>query len=82
MPKTYLTQEDRTRHRLSAWVQQEKKTNKVTDKELGDEYGISQQGVNRKIQEKFIGNMDFEFFAFLVRKFGMDEETFHYIIGS
>lgn len=77
MPKVFLTNEDRAVHRFALWVRGEKQIQKVSDTELAEGLGITQQAMSRKIR---LGIFDMKDFAYLVVKLGMDMETLKYIL--
>lgn len=79
MPKVYLNDWDRACHRFASWVQGEKKSHNVTDTDLAEERGIKQPCMSRKLRLESFSMTDFVFFA---KKFGMDKNTFDYIIGD
>ena len=79
MPRVYLSDQDRACHRLATCIRGEKKLRKVNDTELAEEHGISQPAMSWKIRnEKF----SFQDFVFFVQKFGFDDDTIHYILGT
>ena len=78
MPKVYLNEKERMCHRLSTWVQGEKKRLKVTDTDLASEHGISQSAMSRKLR---VESFDYKDFVFFVQKFKPDDDTLRFIIG-
>lgn len=78
MPKVFLNERQQMCHRLATWIQGEKKRLKITDTELGNEHGISQSAMSRKLREE---SFSFEDYVFFVQKFQPDNDTLRYIIG-
>ena len=76
MPKSYFC--ETASDRLQSWVLGKKQRTGMTDEALGKERGITQQAISRKIKQK---TFRFEDFVFFVRTFGMDYDTFQYIVG-
>lgn len=50
MPKSYITRESRQQARFSAWLYGCMKTNHITQAELSERLGITQQGLSQKIK--------------------------------
>lgn len=78
MPKVFLSERDRLCHRLATWVQGEKRLAKVTDVDLGEEYGITGSAMSRKLR---LESFDYKDFVFFVNKFKPDTDTLLYIVG-
>ena len=78
MPKVFISDLDRSCHRLATWIQGEKKIHNINDTELGKDHGISQSEMSRKLR---LENFDFKDFVFFAKKFEMDKDTFDHIIG-
>ncbi len=79
MPRVFLDDQDRACHRFASWIQEKKKLCKTNDTVLAEEHGISQPAMSRKIR---LECFDFKDFVFFAKKFGMDKDTFNYIIGE
>lgn len=78
MPRVYLNEMDRCRHRLAAYVQGEKKREKVTDTDMAEEQGISQSAMSRKLR---VESFSFDDFVYFIQKFQPDNETLRFILG-
>lgn len=52
MPKSYITTEQRQRAHLSAWVYGCLKTSGITQTQLAERLGISQQALSKKIKSQ------------------------------
>ena len=52
MPKTYITKEQRQRAHLSAWVYGAMKTSGITQTQLAERLGCSQQKVSKMLKHQ------------------------------
>ena len=78
MPRVYLNERQKLCHRLATWVQGEKKRLNLSDTDLAEEYGISQQAMSRKLR---LEQFSFSDYLFFVQKFQPDNATLLYIVG-
>lgn len=52
MPKTYITRESRQRAHFSSWVYGVMKTSGITQTQLAERLGITQQALSKKIKSQ------------------------------
>lgn len=52
MPKVYISREQRQKAHLAAWLYGNMKTCHVTQEQLAERIGVSQQGLSKKIKEQ------------------------------
>ena len=71
MPRVFLNETDKLNNRLAAWVYGELKVNGISQRELAEELGISQQLLSYRLKNKLISFSDF---ACFVRVFKPDEK--------
>lgn len=79
MPRVFLSEADRARHRLAMWVQGERHSRKMSQQTLADGRGMHRTAMEYKLKSESFSFDDFVFFA---RTFGMDYDTFQYIVGT
>lgn len=71
MPRVFLNEQDKLNSRLASWVYGELKVNGISQRELAEELGISQQLLSYRLKNKAISFSDFTCF---VRVFKPDAE--------
>ena len=79
MPKAYLTEQDRLNARLTAWVYGQMKLNKVTQRDLAEELGVSQPAVSWKLNNH---SYDFTDICCFVRVFKPDAQELNRLLGG
>ena len=79
MPKVYLSEQEKLNSRLTAWVYGELKVNGISQQELAEELGISQQLLSYRLKNKLISFSDFTCF---VRVFKPDAEEVMRLVGK
>jgi len=79
MPKVYLTENDRARARLTAWVYGQLGLNNMTITALAEKMGISHQALSRKLRDR---SFSFTDYAFFVKEFQPTEREQKEIIGN
>ena len=72
MPKVYLTKERRASERLAEWVYGQMKIKRITQKEIANRLGISQQAVYNKLRRR---SFEFEDLICFVEIFRPDIRT-------
>ena len=72
MPKVYLTKEQQASYRLAEWVYSQMKMQRITQKEIGERLGISQQAVYNKLRRR---SFEFEDFVCFVEIFRPNVKT-------
>lgn len=78
MPKSYLTDEERTRSRLSRWVYGELKVRRLSQTKLAEKRGISRQALSQKLQR---ASFDYTDFVFFVKEFQPTDKELRELIG-
>jgi transcriptional regulator with XRE-family HTH domain len=79
MPKVYLNETEKLNSKLTAWVYGELKVNGISQRELAEELGISQQLLSYRLKNKLISFSDF---ACFVRVFNADQEEIARLLGK
>ena len=59
MPKVFLSDNDRLSDRLVAWIYGEMKCQKITQRDMAYELGISQAAFSQKLKNRSISFKDF-----------------------
>lgn len=78
MPRVFLSETEKLNSRLTAWVYGELKVNGISQRELAEEMGISQQLLSYRLKNKLISFSDFTCF---VRVFKPDEKELLRLTG-
>lgn len=71
MPKVYITEEQRASARLAEWVYGQMKMQRITQKQVAKERGMSQQAIYNKLQRR---SFDFEDLICFVKVFKPDDK--------
>lgn len=79
MPKVYLSENERLNARIAAWVYGQMKVHHITQRQLADERGISQQAICQKLQKH---SFDVTDFACFVRVFEPEQEEVMRLLGA
>lgn len=79
MPRVYVTTNERLCARLAAWVYGQMKVNRITQRELANRRGVSQQAISDKLKYH---RFDFEDFVTFVELFNPDDEEIRRLIGG
>lgn len=78
MPLVYLSEQERLNSRLAAWVYGQMKTRNISQKQLADERGLSQQAISKKLCKQ---NFDFEDLCTFVRVFEPELDDVKRLLG-
>ena len=78
MPRVYLNEGQKLCHRLAAWVYGHMKVQHVTQRELAEKRGISQQAISAKLRNRAF---DFEDFLVFVAIFQPESEELNRLVG-
>ena len=78
MPKSYITKNQMLSERLAAWVYGQMKVQHVTQRELAEKRGISQQAISAKLRNRAF---DFEDFLVFVAIFQPESEELNRLVG-
>lgn len=79
MPKTYITQEQRQQAKMSAWIYGQMKIQHITQAELAEKMGITQQGLSKKIRNHTFSYSDVLLF---VKVFEPDQKELAMLLGQ
>lgn len=79
MPKVYLTKEQRASERLAEWVYGQMKIKRITQKEVANRLGISQQAVYNKLRRR---SFEFEDLVCFVEIFCPDDQQISKLVGK
>ena len=77
MPKVYITKEQRLSARLAEWVYGQMKMQRITQKEIANRRGMSQQAIYNKLQRR---SFDFEDFICFVDLFHPDDDQLRKLV--
>lgn len=78
MPKVYLTEKQRIRHRLACWIYGQMKVRRLTLASVAKKMDISHQALSRKLRAESFNYTDFVFF---VKEFEPSDRELREIIG-
>lgn len=78
MPKAYITKNQMLCEHLAAWVYGQMKVQHVTQRELAEKRGISQQAISAKLRNRAF---DFEDFLVFVAIFQPESEELNRLVG-
>lgn len=79
MPRTYITQEQRQQAKLSAWIYGQMKVRHITQTELANKMGITQQGLSKKLRQHTFSYSDVLLF---VKVFEPDQKELSMLLGQ
>lgn len=72
MPKIYITEEQRASARLAEWAYGQMKMQKISQKKVAEERGLTQQAIYNKLQRR---SFDYGDFLCFVKMFQPDDKT-------
>jgi len=78
MAKVYLTEADRLRARLSRYVYGEMRLRRLSQAQIAQKMGISQQSLSRKLKKS---SFDYSDFLFFVKEFEPTQKELLGLIG-
>ena len=78
MPKVYLTEADRLREKLAAYVYGQMKVHRVSQRTLAKKRGISHQALSQKLLRR---SFDYEDFVFFVQEFEPSQKELLELVG-
>lgn len=78
MPKVFLTEKERTSHKLACWVYGQMKVRRLTLVSIARKMNISHQALSKKLRAESFNYTDFVFF---VKEFEPSDKELREIIG-
>lgn len=79
MSKIYLTEKERTSHKLAAWVYGQMKVRRLTLVSVAKKMNITHQALSKKLRAESFNYTDFVFF---VKEFEPTDKELREIIGN
>lgn len=78
MPKVYLTDAERLRERLAAYVYGQMKVRRISQRSLAKKRGISHQALSQKLLNR---SFNYEDFVFFVQEFEPSQKELLELVG-
>lgn len=78
MPKVYLSEKDRINSRIAKWIYGELQDREMTQSELAQELGVTQQAISKKLKVKHFLASDLSEF---IRIFEPETEQVKFLLG-